>query len=258
MRVGTDNDWAVVSSGANHTVALKRDGSLWAWGNNYEGALGFGTHDSNNAPARVGADNDWAFLPPDLGGSLSTLALKSDGSLWAWGWNEYGQLGLGDYTDRNAPTLVGPLPVDPAASIAVSGVPKALFVGGSAQLRASAAGRVADVVAWSASHGSFSNATGQSAAYTAPNSVPPGDGRATVTAAVPYMPGISGEARVLIRSMGWTEFDGNSRTDPQLLGLASAYGSTRRADLDKYDVNGDGTVDDEDLAMVFGALGWWD
>jgi hypothetical protein len=255
IRVGADNDWAAVSNAAGHTAALKRDGSLWAWGDGRNGELGDGTYGYKLVPARVGTDNDWAALP--LGSGLSVMAaLKSDGSLWSRGWNKSGLLGLGDYTDRNVPTLVGPLPVGLGASVAISSIPKALFVGDAAQLRASADSRVAGDIEWSASHGHFSSAAGPSTTYTAPSSVPPGDGRATVAAAVPYMPSVGGEARVLIRSLAWTEFDGNSSTDPQLLGLAAAFGSTARADLDKYDVNGDGAIDNEDLSMLFKALGW--
>jgi alpha-tubulin suppressor-like RCC1 family protein len=105
--VGTDADWVTVAGGLYHMVALKADGSLWAWGYNYYGQLGLGDSGSGtnrSVPARVGAANDWVSV---RAGIEHSVALKADGSLWAWGYNQYGQLGLGDNTDRNVPTRVG-------------------------------------------------------------------------------------------------------------------------------------------------------
>jgi hypothetical protein len=140
--------------------------------------------------------------------------------------------------------------------VVVSVFPRALFVGDAAPLQASVIGLDDGAVTWSASHGSISAAAGAAATYTAPGAVPPGDGRDTVTATSVQMPAASGGASILIRSMGWAGFDGNANTDPQLLGFASAYGSAASADLDKYDIDGDGIVGDEDLATLYRALGW--
>jgi alpha-tubulin suppressor-like RCC1 family protein len=93
-----------VACGIDYTVALKSDGTLWAWGRNNYGQLGFGDTADRYIPTRVGTDNDWAFVAC---GGYHTLAIKSDGSLWAWGYNYYRQLGLGDTTNRLAPTRVG-------------------------------------------------------------------------------------------------------------------------------------------------------
>ena len=113
VQVGADKNWAKVSAGASHTLAIKSDGSLWAWGNNdYWGQLGNGTYQNQSLPARVDGANDWAAVTTAAGSSsqVHTLAIKSDGSLWAWGGNDYGQLGLGDYglsAKRNTPMRVG-------------------------------------------------------------------------------------------------------------------------------------------------------
>jgi len=48
-----------------------------------------------------------AVIPQVSAGGSHTLAIKSDGTLWAWGWNEYGQLGLGNTTDQHSPVQVG-------------------------------------------------------------------------------------------------------------------------------------------------------
>jgi len=116
-RVGTANDWAAVAPGYEHTLALKTDGSLWSCGNNDCGQLGFDTTNYYlTTLTRVDAANDWKAV---AGGGIQTiigdarnnddysLAIKTDGSLWAWGGNYYGQLGLGDGTKRNVPTRVG-------------------------------------------------------------------------------------------------------------------------------------------------------
>ncbi|MDR2560533.1 MAG: Ig-like domain-containing protein [Holophagales bacterium] len=105
-QVGTAKEWKSVSAGA-HTLAIKTDNSLWAWGQNYFGQLGIGTSGEgafSNTPVQVGRAKDWIAVSA---GDRYTIALKTDGSLWAWGRNRDGQLGDGTTTDRNAPVQVG-------------------------------------------------------------------------------------------------------------------------------------------------------
>jgi alpha-tubulin suppressor-like RCC1 family protein len=105
-QVGTGTNWTKVSTGLAHTIAMKNDGSLWAWGNNGFGQLGLGDTISRTVPTRVGSDTDWVKV--DCSGAGHTLAIKSDGTLWAWGWNNYAQLGIvNDRTQRNLPTRIG-------------------------------------------------------------------------------------------------------------------------------------------------------
>ena len=90
-----DFSWAAtprVEAGGNHTVALRTDGTLWAWGDNTFGQLGVGSVIARNSPVRIGVDTDWASISA---GFYHTIALKSDGSLWAFGDNTKGQLGNG-------------------------------------------------------------------------------------------------------------------------------------------------------------------
>jgi len=105
-QVGNANDWAAISGGYDHSLALKKDGSLWAWGQNGYGELGLGSADTkaHPTPTQVGTDNDWTAV---VAGYDYSLALKTDGSLWAWGWNLHDQAGLGDTTKRTSPTQVG-------------------------------------------------------------------------------------------------------------------------------------------------------
>ena len=105
VQIGTDTDWkSVPSVGLFHTVAIKNDGSMWAWGENNDGELGLGDNRNRSTPTRIGTDTDWKSVST---GSAHTVAIKDDGSMWAWGWNYYGSLGLGDNRDRNAPTRIG-------------------------------------------------------------------------------------------------------------------------------------------------------
>ncbi len=105
VRVGTAYDWIKISPGAIHSLALKSDGTLWAWGNNGSGRLGLGTSSGMiNTPQQVGTAADWAKMDA---GSLSSMAIKSDGTLWGWGSNADGMLGDGTVTQRNAPVQAG-------------------------------------------------------------------------------------------------------------------------------------------------------
>ncbi len=105
VQIGTDTDWASIAAGKYHTVALKTDGSLWAWGHNNGGQLGIGESEPQYSPVQVGEDADWAAVDAGL---IHTVALKSDGSLWVWGDNGNYQLGSADNTlDLNVPTQVG-------------------------------------------------------------------------------------------------------------------------------------------------------
>jgi len=101
-RVGPDRDWAAVSAGS-HSLAIKPNGSLWAWGSGEDGRLGLGADTFADVPTQVGSDRDWSTACA----RVVSVALKQDGTLWTWGGNAYGQLGLGDRVARSQPTQVG-------------------------------------------------------------------------------------------------------------------------------------------------------
>ena len=110
IRIGMDYNWISVCGGYLYSAALKADGSLWEWGSNDYGQLGDGTTTQRVAPTRVGMDNNWTVVSLQKTGSVEyahTVAVKADGSLWAWGNNRYGQIGDGTTTQRNVPTRVG-------------------------------------------------------------------------------------------------------------------------------------------------------
>jgi alpha-tubulin suppressor-like RCC1 family protein len=105
-----------VSGGVNHSLALDKDGKVWAWGSNIQGQLGNnGTWGPNNPglnlPVQVGAGVDGfdgQVIAVNAGGNHN-LALTADGKLWAWGYNFNGQIGDGaggNGTDRRFPVKV--------------------------------------------------------------------------------------------------------------------------------------------------------
>ena len=105
IRIGTGTVWVAIAAGAGHSLALKSDGSLWAWGDNLHGQLGDGTTTVRFVPTYIGRKgNNWTAIS---GGGWHSLALKADGSVWAWGNNGYGQLGDGTTTNRLLPTRIG-------------------------------------------------------------------------------------------------------------------------------------------------------
>ncbi len=103
-QIGTGINWQKVTTGNYHTVALKADGTLWAWGHNQYGQLGDGTTNFKNTPTQVGTATDWVNIAV---GDFYVIALKSNGTLWAWGRNNFGQLGDGSTIDRNIPIQIG-------------------------------------------------------------------------------------------------------------------------------------------------------
>ena len=84
QRVGQGNDWLTTSSKNNHTLAIKIDGTLWAWGFNTVGQVGNGSKSRDGVlqPVQVGTNNDWSKISA---GDMHSIALKIDGTLWGWG-----------------------------------------------------------------------------------------------------------------------------------------------------------------------------
>jgi hypothetical protein len=95
------------------SFAVKDDGTVWAWGYNYYGNLGNGTTSyptPSPVPTQVLGEGGVGVLSNGVAISASqpiTLALKDDGTVWAWGYNSDGQLGDGTMTSRFTPVQVG-------------------------------------------------------------------------------------------------------------------------------------------------------
>ena len=108
VQVGALTDWLSVSAGpyGDFSMAIKTNGTLWAWGRNNAAAgaaLGDGTTISRSSPVQVGALTDWLSVSA---GRYLCLAIKTNGSLWGWGYGGY----IGDapnFAYRSSPVQVG-------------------------------------------------------------------------------------------------------------------------------------------------------
>ncbi|HQN77039.1 MAG TPA: hypothetical protein PLP45_01970 [Syntrophales bacterium] len=98
-----------ITAGNNHTVALKDDGTVWAWGCNDFGRLGDNTTAYRFTPVQVAGPGGTGFLTHVIAiaaGEIHTVALKDDGTVWAWGGNFDGELGDNTTLDRYTPVQV--------------------------------------------------------------------------------------------------------------------------------------------------------
>jgi alpha-tubulin suppressor-like RCC1 family protein len=110
----TNSRWLQVATHTNHSLAIRADGTLWAWGANASGQCGTGNTSGTNAgsnvivtPVQIGTDTDWAWVSV---GVEHSAAIKKDGTLWTWGYNNLGQLGKGHATiigSNYAPAKIG-------------------------------------------------------------------------------------------------------------------------------------------------------
>jgi alpha-tubulin suppressor-like RCC1 family protein len=90
---GASTQWKDIARGANHTVAIRADGTLWGWGKAVSGSLGNQTDNTIIAaatPVQIGSANTWEKV---TSGTNFSLGLKKDGTVWGWGSNDYWQLG---------------------------------------------------------------------------------------------------------------------------------------------------------------------
>jgi alpha-tubulin suppressor-like RCC1 family protein len=98
---GGTNWKQVACGGGQHTAAIKTDGTLWMWGHNPVGGLGTSDINTRSTPVTTFAGGtNWKQV---AGGTYHTSAIKTDGTLWTWGYNANGQLGINDTTDRYTP-----------------------------------------------------------------------------------------------------------------------------------------------------------
>src|SRR5918912_1514438 len=94
-----------LSARLRHSLALKSDGTAWAWGDNTAGQLGaeITAYATSSVPMEVAGLTTVTFV---AAGGDHSLAVTTDGTVWAWGSNTIGQLGDGTTIDRNAPVQV--------------------------------------------------------------------------------------------------------------------------------------------------------
>jgi len=112
IQIGALTDWAWADGAIKSSAAIKTDATLWTWGSPTNGQLGNGgsiTVDMSS-PIQIGALTDWSKVKGNDGThSPFKIATKTDGTLWAWGDNRYGQLGDGTVVDRSSPVQIGAL-----------------------------------------------------------------------------------------------------------------------------------------------------
>ncbi|MGH1519697.1 fibronectin type III domain-containing protein [Chryseobacterium sp. JK1] len=99
----TTGCWKMVSTGMSHSLGIKSDGTLWAWGANDFGQLGNGTNTAKTVPVQIGTANDWQSVSA---GTFHSMAIKTNGTLWGWGLNGNSRLGDGTTNDRIFPTQI--------------------------------------------------------------------------------------------------------------------------------------------------------
>ena len=104
IQVGTDTTWGkergLIAMGDTVSLAIKTNGTLWAWGNGWKGVMGDNVGNSNAAntsPKQIGTNTNWASIVAAGYGIDRTYGVKTNNTLWAWGENERGLLG------QNAP-----------------------------------------------------------------------------------------------------------------------------------------------------------
>lgn len=95
-----------ISAGGAHALALTESGKVYAWGLNDYGQLGIGNTTNKNVPTLVTGALNGKKIISIAAGDKHSLAMDDAFNVYAWGYNYYGQLGLGNRTDSNTPTLV--------------------------------------------------------------------------------------------------------------------------------------------------------
>ncbi len=102
----TNMTWKAISASPYHILAVRTDGTLWAWGDDHDGQLGDGYFEvRSDQPKLIGTNTNWQVV---AAGDYHSVALRTDGTLWSWGLNNYGQLGNGDQLRTNQPQPIMP------------------------------------------------------------------------------------------------------------------------------------------------------
>jgi len=106
VQVGTLTTWSKIAVSMTNGAAVKTDGTLWSWGAGGSGGRGNNTATTHSSPVQLGVLTTWSTVV----GSQSYVqmcGLRTDGTLWAWGSNAAGELGVGNVIVRSSPTQVG-------------------------------------------------------------------------------------------------------------------------------------------------------
>jgi alpha-tubulin suppressor-like RCC1 family protein len=104
VQIGSLTNWDKVFCATETVAAIKTDGTLWTWGNNSNGQLGFYSANTSS-PTQVGSDTNW--LDARAGIEITFLALKTDGTIWSWGRNQFGSAGQNSAIEYSSPVQIG-------------------------------------------------------------------------------------------------------------------------------------------------------
>jgi len=108
-QVGALTNWLNTSAGTyanrGYVIATKTDGTLWGWGRNQGyGSLGLGNKTNYSSPKQIGGLTTWLKVSA---GYASSFSIKTDGTLWAWGYGGFGSLGDGTTVSKSSPVQIG-------------------------------------------------------------------------------------------------------------------------------------------------------
>jgi alpha-tubulin suppressor-like RCC1 family protein len=98
----------IILDNINYMIGIKSNGTMWGWGLNTSGQLGLGNNTTYNTPQQIGTDTNWSSA--QLSGAISqgsTIAMKTNGTIWSTGSGSQGSLGLGNNTTRNTFAQIG-------------------------------------------------------------------------------------------------------------------------------------------------------
>ncbi len=155
--------WTAVAAGHFHSLAIGNDGNLYAWGDNSYGECGTGNTIINpwTTPQKVILPSGVTSWTAAAAGERHSLAIGSDGNLYAWGWNSDGQLGIGNTTNPNNSPVEVTLPSGVTSWTAVS----------AGYLHSLAIGSDGNLYAWGYNHGGELGNGNTTTPYTTPQKV---------------------------------------------------------------------------------------
>jgi len=255
------------AAGYYHSLAIKDDGNLWAWGDNQYGQLGDGTTERHLRPVKILDDSVLV-----ASGDYYSLTVPSDGSLWAWGRNNYGQLGDGKTDNSSKPIQIMPagsiLPDTPG--IVITGKVRTYNPGSPTTARLYQDGAVKYTTTIPATTG-----IGQAEQSFTFENVAPGTYTLVITkeAHTPFTVqkvvvdnqnvdltmDTRPEVRLMTLRCGDINGDGMiNDADLAILWLAANYNKSATAQgvNPRCDLNGDGMINDADLAILWLAVNY--
>lgn len=110
IQIGLRRDWDKISCGNREVIhAITQSGQLFGWGRNDIGHIGDGTTIWRSSPVQIGTDSNWKFVTHGIGRASPVMAIKTNGTLWGWGYN-------GAFASFGDPELISPLDVAPRSS----------------------------------------------------------------------------------------------------------------------------------------------